>query len=101
MRLRRSRYTLPLAAGTIAGGAAAGAMFATAEHIVRQITAPAASRRPVHMGFTPFETGVDFVDVTFLGGDGAPLGGWLLMRDERAPAILACGGYRARRSDLL
>jgi dipeptidyl aminopeptidase/acylaminoacyl peptidase len=76
-------------------------MFATAEHIVRQITAPAASRRPVHMGFTPFETGVDFVDVTFPGGDGMPLGGWLLTRPERAPAILACGGYRARRSDLL
>ncbi len=98
---RRLKYTLPLVAGLAAGGAAAGAALATADYAVRQMTAPARPRRPLQMGFTPFEAGVDFSDVTFPGGHDAPLRGWLLRRDPHAPAILACGGYRAQRSDLL
>jgi fermentation-respiration switch protein FrsA (DUF1100 family) len=53
------------------------------------------------LGFTPFETGVEWEEVAFPGGDGGPTGGWLLARGDDAPAVLACGGYRGRRSDLL
>jgi dipeptidyl aminopeptidase/acylaminoacyl peptidase len=102
MARHRLTYTLPVVAGLAAvGGAVAGAAFALSEYVVRRMTDPPTPRRPVEMGFTPFETGADHVDVTFPGGHGLPLQGWLFPRGEQAPTILACGGYRGQRSDLL
>jgi uncharacterized protein len=99
--MRPPSLAVPLAVSLAAGGALAGGAFAVAEYVVRQMTAPAPQRRPANLGFTPFETGVAFEDVTFPGGHDAPLRGWLLPRDALAPVILTCAGYRARRSDLL
>src|SRR5438067_508834 len=83
------------------GGALAGAAYGAADYVFRRMTAPIRPRLPLTYGFTPFETGVDWKDVSFTTEDGTELGGWLLMRSDSAPAILACGGYRNRRSDLL
>ena len=99
--MRAPSLTVPLAVSLAAGGALAAGAFAVAEYVVRQMTAPAPARRPANLGFTPFETGVTFEDVTFPGGHDVPLRGWLLRRDAHAPVILTCGGYRTRRSDLL
>lgn len=90
-----------MAAGVVGSAALAGAAAALAERVVRRMTAPSRLRRPQQMGFTPFETGADYEDVTFPGGHDVPLRGWLLQRHPSTPAILACGGYRAPRSDLL
>ncbi|MGH2367652.1 MAG: alpha/beta hydrolase [Chloroflexota bacterium] len=99
--MRQRKYAAPIVAGLVAGGAVAGAALAAADYVFRRMTAPPGARRSAQFGFTPFETGVDWEDVAFPGGDGAWLRGWLLVRDARAPAVLACGGYRGRRSDLL
>lgn len=95
------RRCAPLVAALAAGGAIAGGLSATADYVVRRLTAPRPPGLPLQMGFTPFETGVDWQEVAFPAEDGTQLGGWLLDRGPRAPAILACGGYRGRRSDLL
>ena len=52
-------------------------------------------------GFTPFETGVRYDDVRITAEDGTAMRGWLFLSEPRAPTILACGGYRGRRADLL
>jgi dipeptidyl aminopeptidase/acylaminoacyl peptidase len=96
-----ARLQSPAAIAVAAGALAGGALVGAAGYVTRRLTAPGRARLPLRLGFTPFETGVAWEDVTFPGGDGAPLGGWLLPRDAPAPSILACGGYRGRRSDLL
>lgn len=102
MGWQRLKRALPAVAGLAVGGAAlAGAVSGTVEHVVRRLTAPKPAGPGLRLGFTPFETGVEWEDVRFPAADGTPLGGWLLTRDHQAPALLACGGYRARRSDLL
>jgi fermentation-respiration switch protein FrsA (DUF1100 family) len=83
------------------GGALAGAAFGAAEYVFRQMTGPRRTGQALGYGFTPFETGVTWEDVSFAAEDGTRLGGWLLLRGDEAPAIVACGGYRNRRSDLL
>ena len=68
------------------------------------MTAPTKPAGPVgegRRGFTPFETGVRYEDVTITAEDGTPMTGWLFLSEADAPAILACGGYRGKRSDLL
>jgi len=64
------------------------------------MTAPG-RREPERHGFTPFETGVRWEDVTVPTEDGSALPGWLFLASEAAPVVLACGGYRGQRSDLL
>ncbi len=96
-----ARRCAPLVAALAAGGAIAVGLSATADYVVRRLTAPRPPGLPLHLGFTPFETGVEWQEVAFPAEDGTCLGGWLLDRGPAAPAILACGGYRGRRSDLL
>jgi fermentation-respiration switch protein FrsA (DUF1100 family) len=95
------RGVAPLATGLLAGGALAGAAVGAADYVFRRLTKPSRPGLPLAYGFTPFETGVDWEDVSFTTEDGATLGGWLLRREAAAPIIIACGGYRNRRSDLL
>ncbi|HEX2326332.1 MAG TPA: alpha/beta fold hydrolase [Chloroflexota bacterium] len=105
---RPLKLALPVGVGIAAGGAVAGAAFAIAEYVVRQMTAPSRRRTPLNLGFTPFETGVHFEEVTLSGGHDSPIRGWLLLQpappgrgEKSAPTILACGGYRSQRSDVL
>jgi pimeloyl-ACP methyl ester carboxylesterase len=101
MLRRRSKHLIPITASLVAGGALAGTAFAMAEYVFRELTSPSPARFPLSMGFTPFELNVEWEEVTFSAEGGTLLGGWLLPRGAQAPAILACGGYRGRRSDLL
>jgi dipeptidyl aminopeptidase/acylaminoacyl peptidase len=80
--------------------ATAGALWLAATWLVERMTAPS---RPADetRGFTPFETGVRWESIAITAEDGSPMAGWLLLGSDAAPAILACGGYRGRRSDLL
>ena len=82
-------------------GAVAGALWLAAERVVDAITAPTPPARERGRGFTPFETGVRYEDVRIPAEDGTPMRGWLFLNEPSAPAILACGGYRGRRADLL
>jgi dipeptidyl aminopeptidase/acylaminoacyl peptidase len=79
---------------------AAATLWLAAAWLVERMTAPG---RPVAevRGFTPFETGVSWQDVAVAAEDGSSMPGWLLLASDAAPAILACGGYRGRRADLL
>ena len=79
---------------------AAGAVWLAAAWLVEKMTAPARVAGEVR-GFTPFETGVRWEDVAIAAEDGSTMAGWLLLVEEDAPSVLACGGYRGRRSDLL
>jgi uncharacterized protein len=93
---------LPLATVSIGAVAATlGAARLLAGYVVKQMTEATPTRAPLRFGFTPFDTGVSWEEVSFPAEDGTQLGGWLLTRTVDSPAILACGGYRARRSDLL
>jgi dipeptidyl aminopeptidase/acylaminoacyl peptidase len=101
---RRTPNKLPkMLAGSALAGAIAGAAgaMAAAEYVFRSMTRPSGRRPALRLGFTPFETGVDWEDVRFSTEGGVPLYGWLLTQAPDAPAILACGGYRGRRADLL
>jgi dipeptidyl aminopeptidase/acylaminoacyl peptidase len=94
----RSRRSLGLAGAAVLS--AGGALWLAATGIVEAMTAP--SRPAVEArGFTPFETGVRWQDVVVTAEDGSAMAGWLLTSSESAPAVLACGGYRGRRADLL
>ena len=84
--------------------AAAGGLALAADWLVDQMTAPTRPRGPIgepNRGFTPFETGVRCEDVTIAAEDGTLMTGWLFFSAPTAPTILACGGYRGRRADLL
>ncbi|CAA9267623.1 MAG: hypothetical protein AVDCRST_MAG77-3744 [uncultured Chloroflexi bacterium] len=98
--MSRNGVARTLAGVTTAATAGAGAAWLLATYIVRQITAPV-QRLPSGRGFTPFETGATWEEVSFTTEGGTRLPGWLLARDDTAPAILACGGYRGERADLL
>ena len=87
--------------GAAALGAAGGALWLAAERVVSAMTAPTPPAREPGRGFSPFETGVRYEDVRIPAEDGSRLPGWLFLAAPDAPAILACGGYRGRRADLL
>ena len=77
---RPLKLALPVGVGIAAGGAVAGVAVAIAEYVVRQMTAPSRRRAPLNLGFTPFETGVRFEEVTLTGGHDSPIRGWLLLQ---------------------
>jgi uncharacterized protein len=82
-------------------GAAGGGLWLAAERVVTAITAPTPPATERGRGFTPFETGVRCEDLSIPAEDGSPMRGWLFLNEPSSPAILACGGYRGRRADLL
>lgn len=99
----RPRHRAPRIAlgGTLVGAglfATATALFA--EYVVNALT-EASPPREKRTGFTPFETGVDWEEVSFPTEGGMTLNGWFFKGGGDAPAVLACGGYRGNRADLL
>ena len=76
-------------------------MMLGAGYIVQQMTEAPARERRLEFGFTPWELGVPFEEVSFPADDGATLRGWLLTRPESRRAIVGLSGYRGRRSNLL
>jgi uncharacterized protein len=86
--------------GSVLVGGATTALWLFTEYVVNKLTEPS-PRASLRWGFTPFETGVTWEDVAVPATDGSRMPGWLLVRGPDAPAILACGGHRGKRSDLL
>jgi fermentation-respiration switch protein FrsA (DUF1100 family) len=100
VRAARLSGRLMLAA-TLAAPAALGlASLALVEYVTTQLTGPS-PRTDTAYTWTPFETGVAWEDVQIPTQSSVMLHGWLLPQGARSPAVLACGGYRGRRSDLL
>lgn len=103
----RSRRALPGMRRALAGAAlAAGGMIAGAVgagyYVASAITRPGKPSPRDEYTFSPFELGVPGEDVTFLPEQGDHfVRGWWLPRPESQRVIIACTGYRAKRSDLL
>ncbi len=85
----------------VAGGGFLSGALALAYYVARRITAPTTPTPFDAFTFTPFEFGVPYESVAFPTGGGATLRGWLLPRPESRRVVIACGGYRGRRADLL
>jgi len=88
------------ALGVGGAGFLSGAL-ALAYYVEHSITAPTATTPFDAFTFTPFEFGAPYESVAFPTGGGATLRGWLLPRPESRRVVIACGGYRGRRADLL
>ncbi len=100
VRAARLSGRLLLAASLAAPAALGLASLALVEYVTAQLTGPS-PRTDTAYTWTPFETGVAWEDVQIPTQGGALLHGWLLPQEAGGPAVLACGGYRGRRSDLL
>jgi fermentation-respiration switch protein FrsA (DUF1100 family) len=87
--------------GLVMGGALAGTA-AAATYVVSALTRPGHATPSDDFTFSPFELGIPFEDVTFMPEAGDHyVRGWWLPRQETRRVIIACTGYRAKRSDLL
>jgi fermentation-respiration switch protein FrsA (DUF1100 family) len=100
VRAARHSGRLVLAAALTVPAVLGLASVALVEYVTAQLTGPS-PRTDTAYTWTPFETGVAWEDVRIPTQGGALLSGWLLPQEPGAPAILACGGYRGCRSDLL
>jgi fermentation-respiration switch protein FrsA (DUF1100 family) len=91
--------TLTLGATAAAAGMA---LFAGAQHIVNQLTRPQPLDPQADFTFTPWELNVPWEDVAFPARGGAhELRGWWLPQPALERVIIACGGYRGTKADLL
>ncbi|MGO4955992.1 alpha/beta hydrolase [Luteococcus sp. Sow4_B9] len=75
--------------GVLAGAAAAA----------HQISGP--QRPALDYGMSPFEVGVDAVDVTFTAADGTRLAGWWLGREDAERVVVISHGHRGSKADML
>ncbi len=86
----------------LAGGTLTGlAVYGGARYLVDQLT----RLRPLASGetytFTPFETQVDFEEVSFPTANSRMLTGWWLPRPETSQVVVAVSGYRGHKEDML
>ncbi len=87
--------------GMVVGGMLAGTA-AAATYVVSALTRPGRSTPSDDFTFSPFELGIPFEEVTFMPEVGDHfVRAWWLPRAETRRVIIACTGYRAKRSDLL
>lgn len=98
---RRHAQLAAATAGFIAGGAALSTL-GVAYYVARQVTRPERPGLQDAYVMTPFETGVDYEDVTFAPQHGDHmLEGWWFSRPESQRVIIACTGYRGSKSLLI
>lgn len=64
-------------------------------------TLNAARRASPLYTFSPFETGLPTVDVTFAADDGVQLAGWWLDDQSSQTVVICCHGHRGNKADLL
>lgn len=98
---RRHAQLAAATVGFIAGGAALGTLGA-AYYVARQVTRP--ERPSLQDGYvmSPFETGVDYEDISFAPQRGEHMvEGWWFSRPESRRVIVACTGYRGSKSLLI
>jgi uncharacterized protein len=87
--------------GLLAGGAVA-ATVAAAGYTVTALTRPGQATPSDDFTFSPFELGIPYEDITFMPEVGDHfVRGWWLPAPQTRRVIIACTGYRAKRSDLL
>lgn len=98
---RRHAQLAAATVGFIAGGAALGTLGA-AYYVARRVTQPERPSLQDDYVMTPFETGVDYEDVSFAPRQGEHMvEGWWFSRPETRRVIVACTGYRGSKSLLI
>lgn len=91
-----------LQGAALALGAATAGAVAAGYYVASAITRPGHPTPRDEYTFTPFELGMPYEDVTFMPDAGDHyVRGWWLPRPETRRVVVACTGYRARRSDML
>lgn len=86
----------------LGGSAGVGLLtYASARYLIDQLT----RLRPVEpsesYNFSPFETQVDFEEVSFPTVGGRLLSGWWLPRPGERKVVIAVSGYRGKKEDVL
>lgn len=82
--------------------AAASALAGLAAYAAHRLSGPtAALKRETLFAFTPFETGVDWEEVSFNSVDGLQIRAWWLGRPESKRVVIGCHGHRGRKDELL
>jgi len=100
---RRAVKQARRAAGALGfvGGSATSLTMLLAYYVARNITKPTPATAYDSYTMSPNEMGLPFEDVVFTSTGDTPLRGWWLHRQDAAYTVVACGGYRGRRADLL
>lgn len=88
-------------AGLSVGGAVSLASVGTATYLVKQLIQPAPLEPMETYSFSPFETNVDYEEVSFPTANQRMLSGWWLPRPNTRQVIIAVAGYRGRKEDVL
>lgn len=83
------------------GGSATSLTLLLAYYVARNITKPTPATVYDSYTMSPYEMGLPFEDVVFDSTGDTPLRGWWLHQADATFTIVACGGYRGRRADLL
>jgi len=102
--LERTRN--PRSVATVLGAVTAAATvgsISVAYYIVDKLTKPQPIDPTADYGFTPWELKLPFEDVSFPARNGSHMvrGWWLPQENNTNKVVIACSGYRGRRSDLL
>ncbi|HEX6543402.1 MAG TPA: alpha/beta fold hydrolase [Ktedonobacterales bacterium] len=93
------RYAVTAAALTVGGVMAGGASIGY--YVAMSLTKPQRPNITDQYTMSPYETGVDFEEVTFASHGEHTLHGWWLNRPETNRVIVGCAGYRGSKSQLV
>ena len=93
------RYAATAAALTVGGAMAGGASIGY--YVAMSLTKPQRPSITDQYTMSPYETGVDFEEVTFASRDDHMLHGWWLNRPETDRVIVGCAGYRGSKAQLV
>ncbi len=88
-------------AGLAVGGVSSLVSLGAARYLVDQLT----GLKPVDPGeaytFSPFETNVDYEEVSFPTANNRILAGWWLPRPDTRRVVVCVSGYRGKKEDVL
>jgi uncharacterized protein len=102
LKHRRTYARQALRGAAVVAGAVAAGVIAGGYYVASAITRPGRPGPRDEYTFSPFELGIPYEDVTFMPDAGDHyVRGWWLPRPETRRVVIACTGYRAKRSDLL
>ena len=100
--MARNKWLVKAGLGSLAGGAVAGGFtLGMAHYLVDQLTRLRPLTSNDYYTFTPFETQVDYEDVSFPTVNGRLLKGWWLPRPQSQRVVIAVSGYRGKKEDML
>ena len=90
--------------GAVGLGASSALGLATlglARYVVDQLTNQPPVAAAEAYTFTPFETQVDYEEISFATTNDRMLSGWWLPRPESSRVVIAVSGYRGKKEDML